>query len=175
MRSKASLGSSREVVQDCGVSFANYLYLVPLIIGQNFCATCAIYNQTEPWFGGLPEEAPPVLLYYTTRGGAAGASAGFSCGHGGFRIKPVSSFGGRGETRGRAAGVGQRAARAPGVAAPRVSVTEGGRGCSRLVGFRWIRGVNGESAVAVVLVWSARRGFGRLVFRAVGRWGSCTV
>ena len=34
--SNASLGSSREVVQCCGVSFANYLYLVPLIIGQNF-------------------------------------------------------------------------------------------------------------------------------------------
>ena len=42
MRSKASLGSSREVAQGCGVSFINCLYLVPLIIGQNFCATCAI-------------------------------------------------------------------------------------------------------------------------------------
>jgi len=36
VRSNASLGSSREVVQGYGVSFANCLYLVPLIIGQNF-------------------------------------------------------------------------------------------------------------------------------------------
>ena len=43
--SKASLGSSREVAQGCGVSFVNCLYLVPLIIGQNFCATS---NQTGP-------------------------------------------------------------------------------------------------------------------------------
>ena len=48
VRSKASLGSSREVVQDCGVSFANCLCLVPLIIGQNFCTTCAKPNQTGP-------------------------------------------------------------------------------------------------------------------------------
>ena len=48
MRPKASLGSSREVVQGCGVSFANCLYLVPLIIGQNFCATHASVNQTGP-------------------------------------------------------------------------------------------------------------------------------
>ena len=47
-RSKASLGSSREVEQGCGVSFVNCFYLVPLIIGQNFCATCASTNQTEP-------------------------------------------------------------------------------------------------------------------------------
>ena len=46
--SKASLGSSREVVQGCGVSFANCLYLVPLIIGQNFCATHTTINQTVP-------------------------------------------------------------------------------------------------------------------------------
>ena len=39
MRLKTSLGSSREVVQGCGVSFANRLYLVPIIIGQKFCAT----------------------------------------------------------------------------------------------------------------------------------------
>ena len=45
MRSNASLGSSREVAQGCGVSCVNCLYLVPLIIGQNFCATS---NQTEP-------------------------------------------------------------------------------------------------------------------------------
>ena len=45
MRSKASLDSSREVAQGCGVSFVNYFYLVPLIIGQNFCATS---NQTGP-------------------------------------------------------------------------------------------------------------------------------
>jgi hypothetical protein len=46
--SKVSLGSSREVVQGCGVNFVNCLYLVPLIIGQNFCATCATTNQTWP-------------------------------------------------------------------------------------------------------------------------------
>jgi len=45
MWSKASLDSSREVAQGCGVSFVNCLYLVPLIIGQNFCATS---NQTGP-------------------------------------------------------------------------------------------------------------------------------
>src|SRR6185503_11736799 len=45
VRSKTSLGSSREVAQGCGVSFINCLYLVPLIIGQNFCATS---NQTGP-------------------------------------------------------------------------------------------------------------------------------
>ena len=48
VRSKASLGSSREVEHGCGVSFINYLYLVHLIIGQNFCATCANLNQTGP-------------------------------------------------------------------------------------------------------------------------------
>ena len=48
VRSKASLGSSREIVQGCGVNFANCLYLVPLIIGQNFCATHATINQTGP-------------------------------------------------------------------------------------------------------------------------------
>ena len=48
MRSKASLGSSREVAQGRGISFVNCLYLVPLIIGQNFCATCAKPNQTGP-------------------------------------------------------------------------------------------------------------------------------
>ena len=48
VRSKASLGSSREVEQDCGVSFVNYLYLVPLIIGQNFCTTSTTNNQTGP-------------------------------------------------------------------------------------------------------------------------------
>ena len=46
MRSKASLGSSREVAQGCGVSFVNCLYLVPLIIDQNFCATFTATNQT---------------------------------------------------------------------------------------------------------------------------------
>jgi hypothetical protein len=44
----ASLGSSREVAQDCGVSFVNCFYLVTLIIGQNFCAICATPNQTGP-------------------------------------------------------------------------------------------------------------------------------
>ena len=57
MRSKVSLGSSREVVQGCGVSFANFLYLVPIIIGQIFCT--ATMNQTGPW---LPAKATcPVL------------------------------------------------------------------------------------------------------------------
>ena len=51
MGSKASLGSSREIAQGCGVSFVNCLYLVPLIIGQNFCATCATHNQTGPEAG----------------------------------------------------------------------------------------------------------------------------
>ena len=46
MRSKTLLGSSREVAQGCGVSFVNCLYLVPLIIDQNFCATCATSIQT---------------------------------------------------------------------------------------------------------------------------------
>ena len=53
MRSKASLGSSREVARGCGVSFVNYLYLVPLIIGQNFYATCTTHNQTRPEEGGF--------------------------------------------------------------------------------------------------------------------------
>ena len=48
MRSKASLGSSREIAQDYGVNFINYFYLVPLIIGQNFYATRATENQTGP-------------------------------------------------------------------------------------------------------------------------------
>ena len=43
---KASLGSSREVAQDWGVSFVNCLYLVTLIISQKFCATCTTKNQT---------------------------------------------------------------------------------------------------------------------------------
>ena len=49
-QSNASLGSSREVTQGCGVSFINCLYLVPLIISQNFCATCASINQTWPQY-----------------------------------------------------------------------------------------------------------------------------
>ena len=48
VRSKTSLGSSREVEHGCGISFVNYLYLVPLIISQSFCATCARANQTGP-------------------------------------------------------------------------------------------------------------------------------
>ena len=48
VRSKASLGSSREVEHGCGVSFVNCLYLVPLIIDQKFCATCGTSNQTGP-------------------------------------------------------------------------------------------------------------------------------
>ena len=48
VRSKASLGSSREVEHGCRVSFVNYLYLVPLIIDQNFCATYTNLNQTGP-------------------------------------------------------------------------------------------------------------------------------
>ena len=48
MRSTTLLSSSREVAYGCGVSFINWLYLVPLIIGQNFCATCANLNQTGP-------------------------------------------------------------------------------------------------------------------------------
>ena len=57
MRSKASLGSSREVVQGCGVSFTNCLYLVPLIISQNFCTTHATTNQTGPldFYGAVCE------------------------------------------------------------------------------------------------------------------------
>ena len=46
VRSKASLGSSREVEYDCGVSFVNYFYLL-LIVGQNFCITCATLVQTK--------------------------------------------------------------------------------------------------------------------------------
>jgi hypothetical protein len=38
VRSKDSLGSSRKVAQGCGVSFVNCIYLVTLIISQNFCA-----------------------------------------------------------------------------------------------------------------------------------------
>ena len=52
MRSKTSLGSSREVAQGYGVSFVNYLYLVPLIIGQIFCATSTTSNQTGPEAAG---------------------------------------------------------------------------------------------------------------------------
>ena len=48
MQSKASLGSSREVAQDCGVSFTNCLHLILLIIDQNFCTTCTTQNQTRP-------------------------------------------------------------------------------------------------------------------------------
>ena len=68
MRSKISLGSSREVVQGCGVSFVNCLYLVPLIIGQNFCATHATVNQTGPMSLASPREderEPAALLYDT--------------------------------------------------------------------------------------------------------------
>ena len=43
-----SLSSSREVEQGCRVSFVNYLYLVTLIIGQIFCATCATLMQSGP-------------------------------------------------------------------------------------------------------------------------------
>ena len=45
MRSKVSLGSSREIAQGCGVSFVNCLYLIPLIIGQNFYTTYTTANQ----------------------------------------------------------------------------------------------------------------------------------
>ena len=45
MRSKTSLSWSREVAQSCGVSFVNLLYLVPLIIDQNFCGTLATANR----------------------------------------------------------------------------------------------------------------------------------
>ena len=55
VQSKASLSSSRRVVQSCGVSFANWLYLVPLIISQNFCATHATINQTGPGLPALPK------------------------------------------------------------------------------------------------------------------------
>ena len=48
VRSNASLGSSCEVEQDCGVSFVNYLYLVSLIVCQNFRAICATIIQTGP-------------------------------------------------------------------------------------------------------------------------------
>ena len=60
MRSKASLGSSREIAQGRGVSFTNYLYLVLLIIGQNFCATHATNNQTGPL--RLSPTIPPIQL-----------------------------------------------------------------------------------------------------------------
>ena len=55
MRSKALLGSSREVAQDCEVSFVNYLYLVLLIISQNFYTTYTTsnQNQTEPGLSQL--------------------------------------------------------------------------------------------------------------------------
>ena len=39
MRSKTSLDSSHEVAHGYGVNFINCLYLIPLIINQNFCAT----------------------------------------------------------------------------------------------------------------------------------------
>ena len=51
MRSKVLLGSSREITKGRGISFVNYLYLVPLIIGQNFYATCATLVQTGPQTG----------------------------------------------------------------------------------------------------------------------------
>ena len=59
VQSKASLGSSREVEHGCGISFVNYLYLVPLIIGQSFCATCARANQIGPWPQLLLESPGP--------------------------------------------------------------------------------------------------------------------
>ena len=39
MRSNVSLDSSREVTQDCGISFINHFYLILLIINQNFYTT----------------------------------------------------------------------------------------------------------------------------------------
>ena len=60
MRSKTSLGSSCEVAQSCGVSFVNCLYLVPLIIDQNFCTTCATSNQIGPKGWKLPPSAGRV-------------------------------------------------------------------------------------------------------------------
>ena len=47
-RSNVSLDSSRKVAQYYGVSFINYLYLLSLIICQNFYATCATPNLTGP-------------------------------------------------------------------------------------------------------------------------------
>ena len=62
MRSKISLDSSREVAQGCGVSFVNYLHLVPLIISQNFCATYATSNQIEPEWRDLSESASQMRI-----------------------------------------------------------------------------------------------------------------
>ena len=48
---------SREIAQGCGVSFINCLYLVPLIIGQNFCTTCATSNKRQiPFFEVRPTQ-----------------------------------------------------------------------------------------------------------------------
>ena len=59
MRSKSSLGSSREAAQGCGVSFVNCFYLVPLIISQNFYATRATENQTGS--RRLPPQQDPTI------------------------------------------------------------------------------------------------------------------
>ena len=64
MRSKASLGSSREVVQGCEVSFANCFYLVHLIIDQFFCITHATINQTGPREELLREGGQKELLQF---------------------------------------------------------------------------------------------------------------
>ena len=60
VRLNASLGSSREVAQNCGVSFVNWLYLVPLIIGQNFYTTCATSNQTGAKGAGAASHPIPL-------------------------------------------------------------------------------------------------------------------
>ena len=39
---------SREVAQDCEISFANYLYLILKINGQNSIVQFVLWNQTGP-------------------------------------------------------------------------------------------------------------------------------
>ena len=105
MRSKTSIGSSREVEQDCGVSFINWLYLVPLIIDQNFYTTCTTRNQTEPSSGFFPGTVDVASGPRTTEEeGLAGRSASARQGGRGARGRPRF----RGETARSAGGPGDR-------------------------------------------------------------------
>ena len=65
VRPKISLDSSREVAQGCEVSFVKYLYLIPIIIGQNLCYVCYALNQTGPFsYHGLEYAKEPDLTKY---------------------------------------------------------------------------------------------------------------
>ena len=66
MRSKASLDSSREVAQGCRVSFVNWLYLIPIIIGQNLWYFLAHTNQTGPEWQSCHKGSHTLPIYITS-------------------------------------------------------------------------------------------------------------